>query len=328
MCDPFFLSSLCLSLFGDTGHRLVLTGHGGVGRVDVLILRDNLLPDHNVNRIEAELLRAGFLCQQVAYSRVLIEVNGAIRFFVGGQEIEPKIVINWIMNRDLRAYELLKACEVAGLRVVNKAEAWRSAGSDFLTSLVMYQAEVVHPYAWHAPSGAAVLENQERLEYPLIHLPTGQIGSRSLVQIADKNALQARMKAFVRSQHNLDFQRARESEYLGLVRTIVLGGKAIVACSAGNPRSQPSTLREWWARRAKNRLALLALNDDFAAKAETAAEALGLDICCIEIYQYPDGWEVAGVNCCPNIKQIEDGFGINIAARFAKWVMEQIECTV
>lgn len=296
--------------------------------MDVLILRDSLLPDSNVSRIETEFLKAGLLCQQVPYSRVLVEVNGAIRFFISGQEIKPKVVINWVMNRDLRAFELLKACEVAGFQIINKADAWWLSGSDFLTSLVMYQADVVHPYAWHAPSGAAVLENQERLDYPLIHLPVGKIGTRSLVQLADKNALLARIQAFVRSQHNLDFQRARDSEYLGRVRTIVLGGKALVACSAGNPRTQPSNLREWWARRSKNRSAMLALNDDFAAKAETAAQAIGLDLCGVEIYQYPDGWEVSGVNCCPNLRQIEDGFGVNIAGRFAQWVKERIDLTV
>ncbi|MBO8126904.1 MAG: hypothetical protein H0Z38_06690 [Firmicutes bacterium] len=283
--------------------------------MDVLILKDSTLPDPNANRLQTEILARNLVCRQLLFSRIMVEVDGKIRFFYEDKEIKPKVVVNWLKTRDYRGFEMLKAFEAEGIQVINRAEPWWISGSGFLISLILHQHGLLHPYSWHAPSGPGIASNRSRLEPPLIHMPSGTIGHSNLVYLKDDEAVRIRLQAFRNSQKDLDLQKAREAEYLGLVQVIVLEGKALVAWTNGRPRSQVTSLGQMMNRYQRRRMALLNLDDNFTQKAERAAQAVGLDFCAVNLYQYPDRWEIAGLTACPSFKEVEDGFGYNIAEK-------------
>lgn len=288
--------------------------------MDVVIVRDSNLSDKNIEHIEAELVSRGNRCRQVLFAKIMIEINGQLKFFYEKEELKPDLVINWLSTRDFRGYELLKAMEAAGILVVNKADGWWASGSDFLTSLVMHRCGIAHPYSWHSPSFAGAYTHRERLEYPLIHLPSGRIGNNSLVQLQDAPSLEARLLAFRSGQRAMDFQKARESRFIGLIQVLVLGGRALVAYSAEAPKVQFTSFKEMLNYKPRTKRALFSLEQAVTNRAESAAKGMGLDFCAVSLYQYADEWEVAGVTACPEFVGVEDNFGVNIGAEFVGWV--------
>ena len=256
-------------------------------------------------------MQRGRTCQQILFTRILVEVNGEVNFYYAGELIRPQIVVNWLVNRSARGFQLLKAFEAAGYPVVNSADGWWSSGSDFLTSLCLHRNQVPHPCSWHAFSWAGANTNRQRLAYPLIHLPSGRFGNSTMIRLEDQTALEKRLQAFRGGQQSLDFQQARESQCLGLVQVFVLDGRALAAYSIA---------QNFWGQPQHSRRALLALEEGVTVLAEKAARGLGLDFCAVKLYQYAEEWEVSTVIASPDFSSFEESFGLNIAGSIADWL--------
>lgn len=218
-----------------------------------------------------------------------------------------------------------KVLEKLGLRLFNGADAVETCDDKTLTYLALENAGVnvvkTIPaplcYTPGATANPVFLQSVEReLSYPIVVKKSyGSFGAG--VRLAkDREELQRLADEFLYEPHC--YQRFIAQSGGRDVRVIVIGGKAVAAMERVAKEGEFRSNIELGGEGRK-----IVLTDEYAKTAERAAIALGLDYCGVDLLQSESGAVVCEVNSNAFFEGLERTTGINVAKKYAEYILSQ-----
>ncbi len=226
------------------------------------------------------------------------------------------------LDKDKYLSELL---DKAGYRLFNPYEAIRLCDDKMLTYITLSNSGIKMPKTIGSPLNYFNSDDskfmkviEDSFSYPLIAKHSyGSMGAgvflisnhEELVSFMKENGgIPTLFQEFIKSSKGVDY------------RVIVIGGKAIGAMKRMNPNDFRSNI-------ALGGTAEVAkLNDRYLKTAEKAASILNLDYCGVDLLIGPNDEPVlCEVNSNAFIKGFEHYTGINVAKRYAEYIVDKIK---
>ncbi len=218
-----------------------------------------------------------------------------------------------------------RALENSGIRLFNKMNAIELCDDKALTSLALMGqgVRVVETvpaplcYTVNAVPNEEFLKRVETLGYPLVAKKSyGSFGA-GVRLVKDKKELIATEKEWLYQPHL--YQRYVAESAGKDIRVIVVGGKALAAIRRSARAGEFRSNIELGGSGEK-----FALTEEYAAVAERCALALGLDYCGVDLLETKDGPIVCEVNSNAFFEGLEAATGIDVAAAYAKHIVEEM----
>ena len=230
------------------------------------------------------------------------------------------------LDKDKYLGEML---EKTGLRLFNSAGAVENCDDKFKTYLALHTAGV--RLAKSIPAPLCYTPNAKADE-GFLRLVANELGFPLVVKSSYGSfgagvALVKDMPALIQAeQENLyrpHFYQAFIAESAGRdIRVIVIGGKTVAAMErvAANGEFRSNIELGGTGKR-------IELSAETAALAESAAQALGLDYCGVDVLETSDGGVICEVNSNAFFEGLERTTGVNVAKAYAEYVVETVKNT-
>lgn len=218
-----------------------------------------------------------------------------------------------------------RALENSGVRLFNKMSAIEFCDDKALTSLALMGkgVKVVETvpaplcYTVNAVPSEVFLRKVETLGYPLVAKKSyGSFGA-GVRLVKDKKELLETEKEWLYQPHL--YQRFIAESAGKDIRVIVIGGKAVAAMQRRAKEGEFRSNIELGGSGEK-----IALKKEYAEAAERCALVLGLDYCGVDLLETKDGPVVCEVNSNAFFEGLEAATGIDVAAAYAKHIVEEM----
>lgn len=268
-------------------------------------------------RIKAELCALGCVTDIVKNGEIFTVLDEMANAFV---KLPKKYDFAVYLDKDKY---LDKALEGQGVRLFNRANAIELCDDKILTYFALKNAGVRVAKTISAPlcytpaatANIAFLRRvEEELSFPVVVKKSyGSFGGG--VRLAkNREELQKIANEFLREPHC--YQRFIAESSGRDIRAIVIGGKVVAAMERVAKDGEFRSNIELGGEGRK-----VELPDDYIQTAENAARALGLDYCGVDLLRSKSGAVVCEVNSNAFFEGIESVTGINIAKKYAEYIL-------
>ncbi|MBQ8320531.1 MAG: RimK family alpha-L-glutamate ligase [Clostridia bacterium] len=240
-------------------------------------------------------------------------------------EIELSERADFVVYLDKDKY-LGRALEKNGVRVFNRMEAIEACDDKALTLLTLsgYGINVVETipaplcYTMGVSPSEAFLKQVEGLGYPLVAKKSyGSFGA-GVVLVRSREELFALEKEWLQLPHLYEKFIAESAGKD--IRVIVVGGKALAAIRRVARVGEFRSNIELGGSGEK-----VELSQTYASAAEACAKALGLDYCGVDLLETEAGPLVCEVNSNAFFEGLEAATGVDVAAAYAKHIVESMK---
>ena len=285
----------------------------------IIIINAYGVPEQSVR--QAERLKAEFALLDCNVDIV----RGRVAGIIGGEYYRDFKAADFIVYLDKDKY-LSEALENLGARLFNSHAAIRVCDDKAKTCIALAKAGIKVPDTIFAPvcykavptDSGFLTGTAQKLGYPVVVKESyGSMG---------KGVFLARdYKELVETEKNLQQKPHIFQRYLGKkkgedTRVIVIGGRAVAAIKRKNETDFRSNVA------AGGKGSAITLTDAQRQTAESAAKVLGLDYCGVDLLTGDSGEPVVcEVNSNAFFEEAEKVSGVNIAALYAKYILDSIK---
>ncbi len=253
-----------------------------------------------------------------------IFLNGEITAtLTGNGEIETAFsAYDFVVYLDKDKY-LSRLLTRVGMRLFNSATAIETCDDKMLTYLALSGTGLTVPKTISAPlcytpnaiPQKIFLDEVEKLGYPLVAKKSyGSFGA-GVELVCNRNELEKLEKEWLYLPH---FYQAFVGKKGRDIRVIVIGGKAVAAMER---MAQGDEFRSNIELGGKGRA--IELSEEYRKAAETAAKAIGLDYCGVDLLE-GETPIVCEVNSNAFFEGLEGVTGVNVAKLYAEYIVEII----
>jgi len=210
-------------------------------------------------------------------------------------------------------FEVLRALQQLGLRVINPPEAIAAAANKFATSIAMQRSGVPTPWTMATSSLDDALAELER-HGRLVSKPLYGYKGRGIQLITRDNA--SALKAIMDEQGMAYLQEFIELSNPRDIRAFVVGDELVGAIYRVAPEGS------WISNLARGGSPQeCRMTDELADLAVRACHSVGAVYCGVDLLETRGGLKVIEVNGTPSGKGIFDALGIDVCRKIANYVL-------
>jgi [lysine-biosynthesis-protein LysW]--L-2-aminoadipate ligase len=239
-----------------------------------------------------------------------------ITFELGKHNVDYDLVLERCINHS-RALHALRLFESVGIKCVNNSRIATICGDKLLTSVALFEHNVLQPEIRVAFTEESALEAIEEMGYPVVLKPAVGSWGRLLAKINDRDAAEAILehKTILGSYHHSIFYIQKYFPKRGRdIRAFVIGDRCIAAIYRSSEHWITNT-----ARGAK--VSKCTVDDNLNEIAVRAAKAVGGGIVAIDIFEGEDQYWVNEVNYTMEFRNSITTTGVNIPKLIIDYVI-------
>jgi ribosomal protein S6--L-glutamate ligase len=200
-----------------------------------------------------------------------------------------------------------------------KSNAFIVGHNKFLTQLVFQQKKIPMPKSYLAVTAEAVRKVLEKVHYPIIiKFPEGTQG-KGVLFVESYASASSMLDALLALNQAFIIQEYIETGGVDY-RAIVAGGRVVASMRRQAERKEKRANIHAGATGSG-----CVLDSKTASLAIKAAEAIGADVCGVDIIEGPKGPLVLEVNLSPGIQGISKATGVDVADEIAKALLRKTE---
>lgn len=292
-----------------------------VGALEIaLVTHDAKIVQQRNRKLVHALTQRGVDVRVVAPGRETVRIRGAeVAFFDStGRRVQPDLVVNALYRNSGWGLDLVRAFELAGYPVVNRAEAWHRAKMKHLTGAALAAAGVAQPpvvFSHGLPRG--MWRRVRWLGRRIVLKPWNSALGQGSIRYRRSAVTPLRLRRW-RRKHGSVYAQAFVPNPGRDIRVMVVGDEAIGATYRIARRGRWKTNVT-----AGGIPAPCPVTADLAAISLAAAKSLGLDIAGVDVIEGPHGYEILEVNAWPNYHRFDQVAGVDVADRIAALLMDR-----
>ena len=270
---------------------------------------------HSLIRKEEKLLieafrNAGVELEMIDDRKLVLDFNHAP---------DVDVLVERSINHS-RALHALRLFEAAGVPCINSHKVAQICGDKLLTTAALKDHGIAQPQCRVAFTEESALQAIEELGYPVVLKPAVGSWGRLLSKINDRDAAETVLehKTVLGSYHHSIFYIQQYIDKKGRdIRSFVLGDECIAAIYRSSDHWITNTARGAQASNCE-------ITPEVAAISVAAANAVGGGMVAVDLFESDDGLLVNEVNYTMEFRNSIDTTGVDIPARVANYVIEQV----
>lgn len=294
---------------------------GGWGDLEIaLITHDPDLKEQRNRKLVNALAERGVSVRVLAPGRETVCISGSGTAFIdgSGRELNPDLVVNGLYRNSGWGLDLVRAFELAGYPVVNRAEAWYRAKMKHVASAALAAAGVPQPPVVFSHGVPAPLwRRARRLGRRVVLKPWNSALGEGSARYPQAQITRERLGRW-RRRHGSVYAQAYVPNPGRDIRVVVVGSEALGA-------SYRYARRGMWKTNvaAGGRPAYCRLTEPLRRLALAATRAVGLDVAGVDIIEGAERLQVLELNAWPNYHGYDQIARVDVAGYLADYLIER-----
>lgn len=292
-----------------------------VGALEIaLVTHDaNIVQQRNRKLVHA-LTQRGVDVRVVAPGRETVRIRGAeVAFFDStGRRVQPDLVVNALYRNSGWGLDLVRAFELAGYPVVNRAEAWHRAKMKHLTGAALAAAGVAQPpvvFSHGLPRG--MWRRVRWLGRRIVLKPWNSALGQGSIRYRRSAVTPLRLRRW-RRKHGSVYAQAFVPNPGRDIRVVVVGSETLGATYRYARKGMWKTNVA-----AGGRPAYCRVTEPLRRLALAATRAVGLDVAGVDIIEGSEGLQVLELNAWPNYHIYDRVARIDVAGHLADYLIKR-----
>ena len=250
----------------------------------------------------------------------VVRINDGNRYFDISQ---PPLEVDAVLERSIsysRGLYVSRIFEANGIPVINPSLTAERCGDKYVTSQIMVDHDIPTPRVLMAFDAKTALEAIEDLGYPCVLKPVIGSWGRLLARVDNREMAEAIIehKVLLGVNHQVFYVQEFINKPGRDIRAFVVGNEP--ACAIYR------TSDNWITNTARGGVATnCPLTPELSAICQRTAEAIGVGLLAVDLFETDDGFTVNEVNHTMEFRNSIDSTGIDIPARMVDYVIAQVK---